>query len=49
MTTTYKLYTTDLDGGKHYLVNGSTKCIVNEDNEAFKEWLAEGNTPEEAD
>ena len=44
--TTYTLYQTDEDGGKYYKVNGSTKKIVNEDDEAFKEWLAEGNTPD---
>ena len=35
--TTYTLYQTDEDGGKHYKVDGSTKKIVTEDDEGFKE------------
>ena len=45
--TTYTLYQTDEDGGKHYKVDGSTKKIVTENDEGFKEWLAEGNTPDQ--
>ena len=46
---TYKLFKIDEDGGKHYIIDGNTKHIVNEDNEQFKEWVAEGNTPEAAE
>ena len=45
----YKLYLTDEDGGKHYIVDGDINHIVNEENEEFKEWVAEGNTPQAAD
>ena len=40
--TNKKIYAKIEDDGKSYL-----SC--SEDNENFKEWVAEGNTPEEAD
>ena len=45
----YKLYLIDEDGGKHYIIDGNKAHIVNEDDSQFKEWVAEGNTPEAAD
>tara|TARA_R100001082_G_C4213134_1_gene95957 strand:+ start:161 stop:304 length:144 start_codon:yes stop_codon:yes gene_type:complete len=46
---TYKLFQTDEDGNKYYIIKGNTTTIINADDEHFKEWVAAGNTPEEAD
>ena len=45
----YKLYYTDEEGNKYYILDNDNTCIINEDNAEFKTWIAEGNTPEEAD
>ncbi len=45
----YKLFKIDEDGGKHYIFDGDLKNLINEDDDEFKAWVAEGNTPEPAD
>tara|TARA_Y100000114_G_scaffold87765_1_gene81150 strand:- start:74 stop:229 length:156 start_codon:yes stop_codon:yes gene_type:complete len=49
----YKLIHTDSDTGKKIYAkiedDGKSYLSCSEDNEDFKEWVAKGNTPEEAD